>query len=72
MIVAADGEDMENETVPFHCTASFLFPVGYAEEYGIKLVPPGGDEGSCSSLFIVSRFPLVSTFSGLAFLRVIV
>lgn len=44
MIVGADGDDMENESVPFHCTTSFIFPVGYAKKYSITLVPPGGGE----------------------------
>ncbi|CAJ0928508.1 unnamed protein product, partial [Mesorhabditis belari] len=44
LVVGADGDDMENESVPFHCTSGFIFPVGYAKKYGIKLIPPGGDE----------------------------
>ncbi|CAJ0572430.1 unnamed protein product, partial [Mesorhabditis spiculigera] len=44
IVVGADGDDQEREAIPFHCTSNFLFPVGYAKKYGIKLVPPSNSD----------------------------
>ncbi|CAO4387928.1 unnamed protein product [Caenorhabditis nigoni] len=38
VIVSADGA--EEETVPIHLMSGFIFPVGYAEKYGMKLKKP--------------------------------
>ncbi|KAI1718222.1 mbt repeat domain-containing protein [Ditylenchus destructor] len=38
--IGFDGPEMEEETIPIHCTSPFLFPVGYAEEFDIFLRGP--------------------------------
>ncbi|CAP30000.1 Protein CBG10647 [Caenorhabditis briggsae] len=38
VIVSADGDD--EETVPIHVMSGYIFPVGYAEKYGMKLKKP--------------------------------
>ncbi|KHJ97508.1 mbt repeat protein [Oesophagostomum dentatum] len=40
--VGMDGPDAESECIPLHCTSSFMFPVGYAQKYSIKLKGPNG------------------------------
>ncbi|XGW08139.1 hypothetical protein V3C99_010893 [Haemonchus contortus] len=42
--VGMDGPDVESECIPLHCTSPFMFPVGYAEKYGIKLGGPNDTE----------------------------
>ncbi|KAK5980726.1 hypothetical protein GCK32_006929 [Trichostrongylus colubriformis] len=42
--VGMDGPDVESECIPLHCTSPFMFPVGYAEKFDIKL---GGPNGEC-------------------------
>uniref|UniRef100_A0A1I8BHK1 Scm-like with four mbt domains 1 n=1 Tax=Meloidogyne hapla TaxID=6305 RepID=A0A1I8BHK1_MELHA len=41
--VGFDGPDMETEAIPFHCTSPYLFPIHYANRYGIKLTGPLDD-----------------------------
>ncbi|EFO24701.2 hypothetical protein LOAG_03783 [Loa loa] len=38
--IGFDGEKAEDDSVPLHSTSELLFPVGYAEKYGIKLKGP--------------------------------
>ncbi|VDM19934.1 unnamed protein product [Wuchereria bancrofti] len=38
--IGFDGEEMENDLVPLHSTSELLFPVGYAQKYGIRLKGP--------------------------------
>ncbi|VDM93820.1 unnamed protein product, partial [Onchocerca ochengi] len=38
--IGFDGEEMEDDPVPLHSTSELLFPVGYAEKYGIRLKGP--------------------------------
>ncbi|EPB70360.1 mbt repeat protein [Ancylostoma ceylanicum] len=40
--VGMDGPDVESECIPLHCSSSFMFPVGYAQKYNIKLGGPNG------------------------------
>ncbi|VDO79824.1 unnamed protein product [Heligmosomoides polygyrus] len=42
--VGMDGPDVESECIPLHCTSPFMFPVGYAEKYGIRLGGPNDTE----------------------------
>ncbi|KHJ82509.1 mbt repeat protein [Oesophagostomum dentatum] len=42
--VGMDGPDVESECIPLHCTSSFMFPVGYAQKYNIKLGGPNDTE----------------------------
>ncbi|KAK6030693.1 mbt repeat protein, partial [Ostertagia ostertagi] len=42
--VGMDGPDVESECIPLHCTSAFMFPVGYAEKYNIKLGGPNDTE----------------------------
>ncbi|CAO4387931.1 unnamed protein product [Caenorhabditis nigoni] len=43
VIVSADGAD--EETVPIHLMSGNIFPVGYAEKYGMKLTKPSNFRG---------------------------
>ncbi|CAO4387927.1 unnamed protein product [Caenorhabditis nigoni] len=43
VIVSADGSD--EETVPIHLMSGYIFPVGYAEKYGMKLKKPSNFRG---------------------------
>uniref|UniRef100_A0A915DG36 Cytosol aminopeptidase domain-containing protein n=1 Tax=Ditylenchus dipsaci TaxID=166011 RepID=A0A915DG36_9BILA len=38
--IGFDGPDMEEETVPLHCTSPLLFPVGYGVKYNISVRGP--------------------------------
>ncbi|EYC15533.1 hypothetical protein Y032_0036g3196 [Ancylostoma ceylanicum] len=42
--VGMDGPDVESECIPLHCSSSFMFPVGYAQKYNIKLGGPNDTE----------------------------
>lgn len=35
------GEVEDEDPIPLHCSSPLLFPVGYAEKYGLKLKGPG-------------------------------
>ncbi|VDN87267.1 unnamed protein product [Brugia pahangi] len=38
--IGFDGDEMESDPVPLHSTSELLFPVGYAQKYGIRLKGP--------------------------------
>ncbi|CAP30001.2 Protein CBG10648 [Caenorhabditis briggsae] len=44
VIVSADGSD--EETVPIHVMSGYIFPVGYAEKYGMALKKPLNFKGN--------------------------
>lgn len=53
--VGMDGPDVESECIPLHCTSPFMFPVGYAEKYGIRLGGPNGNHCTDEFTSIVPR-----------------
>ncbi|VDO31819.1 unnamed protein product [Brugia timori] len=38
--IGFDGDEMESDPVPIHSSSELLFPVGYAQKYGIRLKGP--------------------------------
>ena len=38
--VGFDGPDQEEDAIPIHSSSSYLFPINYAKEHGIRLVGP--------------------------------
>ncbi|CAI5438483.1 unnamed protein product [Caenorhabditis angaria] len=45
VVIGMDGPDAEEDSVPLYVSSPFIFPVGYAKQYGLKLVtPPGYDD----------------------------
>uniref|UniRef100_A0A1I7TLG2 Mbt repeat protein n=1 Tax=Caenorhabditis tropicalis TaxID=1561998 RepID=A0A1I7TLG2_9PELO len=44
-IVGMDGPDAKSDSFPMHINNLFMFPVGYAEKYRLKLTKPEGFKG---------------------------